>query len=777
MNSFALVIVFTLFFCSFYRGQSDESTLADIKFKQLDFYRSSRLYRKLYLDGKLSNEQKLNYKKSLLNIGEYSELFNINEEDSLSCFRDALLNLEALKRLEFNKEYKTLLKETKLLYSDSSQLINMEKSIALMNNKKSGGYIVNGEVRGLKKGACFPFYYDTLLCYFSPIKKYRLFNKHYYHNNNKYKFIGEDLFFPNSKKNNGPIWYNDTISFSSKSYSNSFNEKRNLKIDYCRRINDEFEIQTLPFCSDSFSVTHPSFDPVNNRLYFASNKTSKIGGADLFYSNFNKGNWSEPIRLNNNINTSGSELFPYVHNEFLYFSSDGLPGIGSLDLYEVKISDLDTAIPVNLGRNINSSSDDFSIAFKDDHSGFFTSNRQNSRVDKIYTFGYDLDTKINHCLNGCENISCVSLNHEYAKNANWITKWIVGNGDTLLGQNIQYCYSETGKYDCELLVYDTSAIDIILFHELFTINIDEEALLSPSINIQNEGKIGDSIPFKINANNYKNIFAQEWMFGDGEVSLEMNPYHLYKTKGFFEVSCSVFYNDGNGLRCCKTESVAFLNIKDTVKINIDSNNSHFATDEYFFRLNIPLLNSGYTYENLLIQIKNTETLETETLETVKESQLIRLMRASNYLINVIDRNSGEIIVSTDKEHDFKNENQFRSQKILLLRTHEFLLFEHNLSTIKDTDNLDLIAEYLNSDTDLGLTIEGHADAIGSKADNYKLAEKRILEVKEYLIIKGLDKERIKTINFGETKRANKCISCDDEERKKNRRVELIIEKI
>ena len=93
VNSFILVISFTLFFCSFYRGQSDKSTLADIKFKQLDFHRSSRLYRKLYLDGKLNNEQKLNYKKSLLNIGEYSELLNINEEDSLSCFRGALLNL------------------------------------------------------------------------------------------------------------------------------------------------------------------------------------------------------------------------------------------------------------------------------------------------------------------------------------------------------------------------------------------------------------------------------------------------------------------------------------------------------------------------------------------------------------------------------------------------------------------------------------------------------------------------------------------------------------
>jgi len=48
-----------------------------------------------------------------------------------------------------------------------------------------------------------------------------------------------------------------------------------------------------------------------------------------------------------------------------------------------------------------------------------------------------------------------------------------------------------------------------------------------------------------------------------------------------------------------------------------------------------------------------------------------------------------------------------------------------------------------------IVIEGHADERGTQAYNYKLGERRANEVREYLVMKGIDRERISTVSYGE----------------------------
>ena len=89
-------------------------------------------------------------------------------------------------------------------------------------------------------------------------------------------------------------------------------------------------------------------------------------------------------------------------------------------------------------------------------------------------------------------------------------------------------------------------------------------------------------------------------------------------------------------------------------------------------------------------------------------------------------------------------------------------------------NLNLLVK-LMSEKSYALSLRGHADAIGSYVPNWKLSDKRAIQVKEYLVSKGVKAERIVTTPYGSTVpiASNKT----EEGRQKNRRVEIKLQEI
>lgn len=161
-----------------------------------------------------------------------------------------------------------------------------------------------------------------------------------------------------------------------------------LRINRYKMVEGEWKMQgTLPFCKDSYSAAHPTFDSKNQRLYFVSDMPGGIGGDDIYYSDLKDGDWSEP-KLMNGINTTADELFPFIDasNQELYFSSNGFAGLGGLDIYKVNLADLSKV--VNLGYPINSSKDDFAFVLNENSKkGFLSSNREGGiGKDDIYEF-------------------------------------------------------------------------------------------------------------------------------------------------------------------------------------------------------------------------------------------------------------------------------------------------------------------------------------------------------------------------------------------------------
>jgi outer membrane protein OmpA-like peptidoglycan-associated protein len=165
-----------------------------------------------------------------------------------------------------------------------------------------------------------------------------------------------------------------------------------LKIFRARMIDGIWgEIEELPFNNDGYSAANPVLSPDEKTLYFASDMPGTYGLSDIFMVTINDdGTFTTPQNLGANINTEGRETFPFVtKNEVLYFSSDGHPGLGGLDIFAAKIKRKDFSGKVlNVGEPINSRRDDFTFIFNElSKEGYMASNREDGLgEDDIYKF-------------------------------------------------------------------------------------------------------------------------------------------------------------------------------------------------------------------------------------------------------------------------------------------------------------------------------------------------------------------------------------------------------
>ncbi len=138
---------------------------------------------------------------------------------------------------------------------------------------------------------------------------------------------------------------------------------------------------------------HPAVSPDGEYLYFVSDMPGGYGGKDIWRISL-KERQGSLVNLGPDINTEGNDDFPYVRSDgSLYFSSDGHPGLGGLDIFRAKAvgdpADLRWKVE-NMGFPINSAGDDFGITFGKGEDGFFSSNRGDARgYDHIYSFEYD----------------------------------------------------------------------------------------------------------------------------------------------------------------------------------------------------------------------------------------------------------------------------------------------------------------------------------------------------------------------------------------------------
>ena len=157
----------------------------------------------------------------------------------------------------------------------------------------------------------------------------------------------------------------------------------------------------------SQTVAHPAIAPNGRHIYFVSDRIGGYGGNDIWRCEIiNDHEFGIPENLGPEINTSGDEMFPsFGRDGTLYFSSNGHPGFGGLDIYAAKQLSLDSVNGYyhysvkNMMAPINSAGDDFGITFiGKSNNGYFSSNRNEPKgYDKIYSFGM---AEVNFAISG-----------------------------------------------------------------------------------------------------------------------------------------------------------------------------------------------------------------------------------------------------------------------------------------------------------------------------------------------------------------------------------------
>jgi peptidoglycan-associated lipoprotein len=265
------------------------------------------------------------------------------------------------------------------------------------------------------------------------------------------------------------------------------------------RKGDQWSMPTVVHLSEdsSANVGHPSISKDGLSLYFSSNMAGGIGGKDLWMATRPTPDspFGPPLNLNKPINTEGDEMFPFILNDsVLYFASNGLPGMGGLDIFKSVKRNGIWSTPENMRSPVNSNSDDFAIIFlPDEDKGYFSSNRTNgSGGDDIWYFykeitlitlsGYITDEETKKALQGVTLILQTDDHKVAEKTTGADGSYRFSEEEIKTGQNYTLLASLTGYLNDESDVSTTGAHgNRNLLHDIILKHIPEKPIVLPEI--------------------------------------------------------------------------------------------------------------------------------------------------------------------------------------------------------------------------------------------------------------------------------------------------------
>lgn len=198
----------------------------------------------------------------------------------------------------------------------------------------------------------------------------------------------------NSKLHEGPATAStggEEIWFTRNSAQRNQHGISRLGIFRTQRQKDKYA-KPAPFVHNNPEISngHPALSPDGRRMYFVSDMPGGYGGTDIYVVRRQGDGWSEPENLGPTINTPHNEVFPFMAADgTLYFSSNGHPGLGGLDIFAALPGrDGTFSVPINVGIPVNSPADDFAFVIDPTGSrGYFSSDRADGRgSDDIYSF-------------------------------------------------------------------------------------------------------------------------------------------------------------------------------------------------------------------------------------------------------------------------------------------------------------------------------------------------------------------------------------------------------
>ena len=366
-------------------------SLGNAYYYNAEYKKALPWYEQLFQEGKykVKPEYYYRYAQTLKSVGDYTEA------DKMMAKFVELTNANDTRAALFeeNKDYQTVIKNNSGRFQLNNASINTENSeygTALYGDKIvfAGATDARKAKRGVSQWTGESFY-DL---YEAEHLDQKLSNRKPFSSTINTQF-----------NESTPVFTKDgnTVYFTRNNYVNrklGTDIENTILLKILRATKDKNgnwgDIVEVPFNSDQYNVAHPALSSDEKYLYFASDMPGTFGSSDIFRVEILGDNqYGTPENLGNIINTAGRESFPYISKEnVLYYSSDGIPGLGGLDIFAAKFNaDGSTSKPVNIGMPGNSADDDFCFVFNSDSKiGFLTSNRPGGKgKDDIYSFHED----------------------------------------------------------------------------------------------------------------------------------------------------------------------------------------------------------------------------------------------------------------------------------------------------------------------------------------------------------------------------------------------------
>jgi PKD domain/WD40-like Beta Propeller Repeat len=345
--------------------------------------------------------------------------------------------------------------------------------------------------------------------------------------------------------NNGPlclapdgktVYFTSEVETGEKAANKKFKNHSGIFIAELSGL-DLVSVHPFKYNDPQFDVGQPSISKDGKYIFFASDMPGGNGGSDLYYCESVNGEWSAPVNLGPKVNSSGAEIYPYMHpSGRLYFTSDRPGGFGKLDVYYTSLSNGSWDDPVLLPEPINSPSDDFAfVAESDLQKGYFSSNRRNE--DDIYQFTSTIIRKAS-CDTLTENNYCYRFFEENAVKYDTVPfryQWKFGDGKSADGPVVEHCFDGPGTYNVQLDAVNLITKEVTYNEKTETVVVTE--IEQPYISAPDRISINQNVTLSADSTNLPGwkISRYYWNFGDETIAVGKEVPKSYLKPGTYNI--------------------------------------------------------------------------------------------------------------------------------------------------------------------------------------------------------------------------------------------------
>jgi outer membrane protein OmpA-like peptidoglycan-associated protein len=493
--------------------------------------------------------------------------------------------------------------------------------------------------------------------------------------------------------------------------------------------------ELLPFCDNKADYAHPYFDESQGMLVFSSNRQGGQGGLDIWLTYLRDGVWTEPLNLGNGVNTTSNEVFPSVYKEDIYYASNQPGGMGGFDLYKSLRKfqwQSSTAMPVPF----NSVSDDMTLVFVSSDKCLITSNRPGGiGGDDIYVLQSPKTPVEEHRL-----VARVLFQKEAIEGATLVFK-------NVSGEIVHTTLSKT---------QGLLSIEPIRMNQPYKVQLSGvERSKWPNCVLQIEDQNGNIIRvFRFNQ--------------DGMLEMELLPFQ-HKEVALWEFEdTSLLTIDLEGQ--LYEETPGDVGQGEPIMI-LDENGTPVA-------IAYTNANGKFKFTDMEPQLSYNFVLAEES----KARQILLTDKGQKIVLPVLKAEATYHRVNPDEAIALRNEFDqliYVSPKDIFVINRIYYGYKSSELTPEAQRQLNQLHVLMSKNPDFSVDLYSHTDSRGSEVYNQRLSNIRAQSAIDYLIGKGINRNRLAAHGMGETQLIVDCgdeSTCTEPEHSINRRTEIRLRK-